>query len=79
MLLALYGKPIQLLHTKEEPILGFFGFSLSNNLDWKNHVKIKVEKAFFFIFISSFPEMSFWGPKKRKSHLIGKKNPFFMC
>jgi hypothetical protein len=47
-----------------------FGFSNSNNLnlDWQKNCKTNVEKALFFIFMSSYAEMSFRGPKKRKSY-----------
>jgi hypothetical protein len=39
------------------------------NLDWQKNSKTKVEKAFSFIFMSSYPEMSFFGPKKREKVL----------
>jgi hypothetical protein len=38
------------------------------NLNWQKKSKTKVEKAFFFIFMSSYPEMSFLVQNKRKSH-----------
>jgi hypothetical protein len=38
------------------------------NLDWQRNSKTKVEKAFFLFSMSSCPEMSFLGPKKRKIH-----------
>jgi hypothetical protein len=34
----------------------------------------KVKQSYFFIFMSSCPEM---GPKKRKIHLLWSKNLFF--
>jgi hypothetical protein len=47
-------------------------FLMSNflqlNLDLQNNSKNKVEKAFFFIFMSFYAEMSLQDPKKRKSH-----------
>jgi hypothetical protein len=44
-----------------EVVFDFFGFSVSYStaIDWKNSSKTKVEKMFFFIFMSSFAEMSF--------------------
>jgi hypothetical protein len=42
-------------------------------IDWQNNSKIKVEKVFFFIFISSYAEMSFL---KEKNPKIGCK---FFC
>jgi hypothetical protein len=50
---------------------------LQLNLDLQKNSKTKVEKPFFFIFMSSYAEMSFWCPKKRKSHKIGFKQIFF--
>jgi hypothetical protein len=40
-------------------------------IDGKNNSKTKVEKAFFFMFMSSYAEMSFF---KIKNHKIGPKN-----
>jgi hypothetical protein len=40
---------------------------LQLNLDWQKNSKTKVEKAFFFIFKSSYAEMSFLGPKKSQN------------
>jgi hypothetical protein len=38
-------------------------------LDWQNNSKTKFAKTFFFIFMPSYAEMSFWNPKKlKKSH-----------
>jgi hypothetical protein len=31
------------------------------NLDWQKNSKTKVEEVFFFIFMSSYSEMSFYG------------------
>jgi hypothetical protein len=53
-------------------IVWIFNF-LQQNLDCKT----KVEKSFFFIYMCSYAEMSFWGPKKRKSHKIGSKLFFY--
>jgi hypothetical protein len=39
---------------------------LQLNLDWQKNSKTNVEKAFFFIFMSSYAEMSFWGKKREK-------------
>jgi hypothetical protein len=36
------------------------------NLDWQKNSKTKVKKAFFFIFMSSNVEMSFWAQKSFK-------------
>jgi hypothetical protein len=44
-------------------IFGFFLFIynfLQFAIDWKNNSKTKVEKVFFFIFMSSCAEMSFF-------------------
>jgi hypothetical protein len=49
----------------------FFGFSIS--LYWQKNSKFKVEKAFLFMFTSTYAEMSFWGPKSLKCHKIGSK------
>jgi hypothetical protein len=38
-------------------------------LDWQKNSKAKEEKAFFFIFMPSCPEMSFLGPKKRRKKI----------
>jgi hypothetical protein len=56
-----------------EPI--FFLNFLQLHLDWQKNSKTKVEKAFFFIFISSGAEMGFWGPKKRKVTENGYQKP----
>jgi hypothetical protein len=51
---------------KGEPI---FGFSISYNWIWTGkRIQGTKEKAFFVIFMSSCPEMSFSGPKKRKTY-----------
>jgi hypothetical protein len=42
-------------------IFNFLQFAI----DWKNNSKTKVEKVFFFIFMSSYAEMSFF---KIKNH-----------
>jgi hypothetical protein len=48
-------------------ILDFWIFDLLQlNLDWQKNSKTKVEKAFFFIFMSSYAEMSFWVQKSEK-------------
>jgi hypothetical protein len=39
--------------------------------------KYKVEKVFFFIFMSSYPEMSFLGSQKEKKFLNMSKNFLF--
>jgi hypothetical protein len=44
-------------------------------MDWQKNSRTKVEKAFFFIFMSSWPEMSFLGTKKRKN-LLNKVQKF---
>jgi hypothetical protein len=44
--------------------LDFLSFTVQLNLDWqKKFYKAKVEKDFFFIFISSYAEMNFLGTK----------------
>jgi hypothetical protein len=43
-------------------------------IDGKNNTKTKVEKAFFFIFMSSYAELEL---KKTKNHKIGSKKFFF--
>jgi F0F1-type ATP synthase membrane subunit a len=49
---------------------------LTTEFGMEKNSKNKVEKTFFFIFISSYSGMIFWGPKKRTSHQIGAK--FFL-
>jgi hypothetical protein len=44
---------------------------LQLNLGWQKNSKAKVEKAFFFIFMSSYAEISFFRPKKVTKSLIG--------
>jgi hypothetical protein len=48
--------------------LDFFGFSISYSLQLmgENNSKTKVEKVFFFIFLSSYAEMSFLKQKITK-------------
>jgi hypothetical protein len=41
---------------------------LQLNLDRQKNSKTKIEKAFFFIFMPSYAEMSFLGPQKLKRH-----------
>jgi hypothetical protein len=55
-----------------------FGISdlLLLNLDWQKNSKTKVEKKFFFMFMSSYEEMCF-GPKKVKKSLNRVKKIFF--
>jgi hypothetical protein len=50
---------------------------LQLNLDSQKNSKTKVGKVFLFIFMSSYAKISFWGPKKRKSHEIGANIFFF--
>jgi hypothetical protein len=40
---------------------------------WQKNYKAKVGKAFFFIFMSSCPEVSFWAQKEKKSQNRVKK------
>jgi hypothetical protein len=45
-------------------IFDFWIFDLLQmNLGWQKNSQTKVEKAFFFIFMSSYAEMNFWGQK----------------
>jgi hypothetical protein len=54
----------------------FFIFNiLQFAIDWKNNSKTKVEKVFFFIFISSYAEMIFL---KIKKSLNMVKTDFFL-
>jgi hypothetical protein len=46
-------------------IFCIFNF-LQLNLDWQKNSKAKVEKAFFFIFMHSYVEMSFWCPREKR-------------
>jgi uncharacterized FlgJ-related protein len=40
-------------------------------LDWQKNSKAKIEKAFLFIFMSSYAEMGFWGSNKIKTqHMV---------
>jgi hypothetical protein len=54
-------------------MFGFLGFSFSYSL--KNNSKTKVEKVFFFIFMSSYAEMSFF--KRKKSLNRVKKSVYW--
>jgi hypothetical protein len=46
-------------------VVDFWIFDLLQlNLDWQKNSETKVEKGCFFIFMSSYAEMSFLGPKK---------------
>jgi uncharacterized membrane protein YfcA len=57
-------------NTKTKLFVSTLTFSfLQLNLDWRKNSKTKVEKAFFFIFMSSCAEMSFWGSRKKKKSL----------
>jgi hypothetical protein len=59
------------LHIREIDFLLFWIFNIKQlNLDGQNNYKIKVEAAFFVIFISSYAEMSFFEPK-----ISGKMSP----
>jgi hypothetical protein len=49
------------------------------NLDWQKSSKTKVEKVIFFIFISSYAEINFWGPKKEKKSQNRARFFFFKC
>jgi hypothetical protein len=51
----------------------FFWIFYTTELDWQKNSKTKVEKAFFFIFMSV--EMSYLGPKKLNKSL---KRDFFL-
>jgi hypothetical protein len=46
------------------------------NLDWQKNSKTKIVMAFFFIFMFSNAEMSFWAQKVKKSQ-NSVKNFFF--
>jgi hypothetical protein len=50
---------------------------LTSELGLTKNSKIKVGKAFFFIFMSSYAEMSFWVPKKRKVKKRTRVQTFF--
>jgi hypothetical protein len=48
--------------------LDFFGFSVSDKwiwIGWQKNYKTRVEKVFFFIFMSACAKINFWDPKKR--------------
>jgi hypothetical protein len=59
------------LHTRGSRFLNYNFLQCA--VDGKNNSKTKVEKAFFFIFMSSYAEMSFL---KQKITKLGQKNFF---
>jgi hypothetical protein len=58
------------IYSRGRRFLHFFGFSFSCYWLWIG----KVEKAFFLIFMSSYPEMSFWAQKREKIQKIFSSN-----
>jgi hypothetical protein len=45
-------------------------------LDSQKNSKTKEEKAFFIIFVPSYRELSFWGPKKE---FLNRAKQYFFC
>jgi hypothetical protein len=72
--------------SRESRFLDFFGFSISYSLQLmgENNSKTKVEKVFFFIFMSSYTEMSFlkighYGAQKSRMFTLISKQGFYLC
>jgi hypothetical protein len=60
---------IDLVYRRGRRFLDFLDLQFSTTIFRSaKEFKTKAEKEFFFIFMSSYAEMSMWGPKKRKSH-----------
>jgi hypothetical protein len=47
------------VYNRGSRFLDFSDFQCQVNLDWKKNSKTNEENTFFFIFMSSYPEMSF--------------------
>jgi hypothetical protein len=68
--LPLPGFPTLGCRIVEVDFFYFFFIFIQLNVDWQKNTK------FFFLFVYSYVEISFWGPKKRKSHSIWPKRHF---